>query len=118
MSHTTNISIEMNDKAAIIAASKRLGYKCLEGAHKLYSSTETGMGVWLPEWRYPIVIQDKKIAIDNYNGRWGNEAEVNKFRAYYGLEKAKAEARKKGYRIWEKMNGNEIELKIQISGRF
>jgi len=119
MSHTMNVSIEMNDKAAILAAAKRLGYKVEEGPHKLYASTEEGIGVWLPDWRYPIVVQEKKIAMDNYNGRWGSETEVNKFRAYYGLEKAKAEARKKGYRVWEKMNDkNELELKIQISGRF
>lgn len=118
MSHTMNIKIEMTDKAAIIAAAKRLGLQIAEGSHRLYSSTEEGLAIYLPGWKYPIVIKGKEVAMDNYNGRWGAESELKKFQAYYGLEKAKAEAKKKGYRVWEKMNGNEIELKIQVSGRF
>lgn len=117
MSHTMNISIELHDRAALEAACQRLGLRMEEGVHRLYSSTEEGIGIFLPGWRYPVVIKnDGTIAYDNYNGQWGRDDELNKLRAYYGLEKAKIEARKRGYSVYETFNDRtqEIELRIRL----
>lgn len=119
MSHTMNIEIELHDRAALEAACQRLGLTIQEGRHKLYSSTEEGLGIYLPEWKYPIVIKnDGSIAYDNYNGNWGAIEELNKLRAYYGLEKAKIEARRRGYSVYETYNNRtqEIELRIRLGG--
>jgi hypothetical protein len=119
MSHTMNIQLELHDKDALLAACQRLGLQVTEGRHKLYSSTEEGLGVFLPGWKYPVVIkQDGSVAYDDYNGRWGNINELNKLKAYYGLEKAKAEARKKGYSVYETYNNHtqELELRIRMEG--
>ncbi len=119
MSHTMNIKIELHDREALFAACERLGLRIEDGKFKLYSSTEEGLGIFLREWRYPIIVKnDGTIAYDNYNGQWGQEEELNKLRAYYGLEKAKIEARKKGYSVYESYNDRtqELELRIRVEG--
>lgn len=117
MSHTMNIQIELHDRAALEAACQRLGLEMVEGSHRLYQTTEEGIGVFLPGWKYPVVVKaDGTIAYDNYNGSWGDIRELNKLRAFYGLEKAKIEARKKGYSVYETFNNRtqEIELRIRL----
>jgi hypothetical protein len=119
MSHTMNIQLELHDRDALEAACQRLGLTMTEGRHKLYSTTEEGIAISLPGWKYPVVIkEDGSVAYDNYNGNWGNIQELNKLKAFYGLEKAKAEARKKGYSVYESFNDRtqELELRIQVGG--
>ncbi len=119
MSHTMNVSLELHDRDALLAACQRLGLSVSEGKHRLYQTTEEGLAVSLSGWKYPAVVkEDGTVAIDNYNGSWGKIEELNKLRAYYGLEKAKAEARKKGYSVHESINvrTQEIELRIQVGG--
>jgi len=119
MSHTMNINLEIHDRVALLAACKRLGLAMTEGRHKLYQTTEEGVAISLPGWKYPVVVKsDGTVAYDNYNGSWGKIEELNKLKAYYGLEKAKAEARKRGYSVYESYNDRtqEIELRIQIGG--
>ncbi len=119
MSHTMNIKIELHDRAALEAACQRLGLQMVEGKHKLYSSTEEGIAIFLPGWKYPAIVKaDGTVAYDNYNGSWGDMREFHKLEAYYGVEKAKIEARKKGYSVYEHYNDRtqEIELRIQIGG--
>lgn len=117
MSHTMNIEIEIHDRAALEAACQRLGLTLKDGKTRFYSTEEDGLLVQLPGWRYPVCIKENgQVAYDNYNGQWGNLAELNKLRAYYGLEKAKIEARKQGYSVYETYNNRtqEIELRIRI----
>jgi hypothetical protein len=118
MSHTTNIKINVTDLQALENACKRLGLDLKEGEFKLYSSTQVGIGVTLPGWKYPVVFNLKTgtVAYDNYNGNWGNIQELNKLVAYYGLEKAKIEARKKGYSYYESYDQNKNEICLVIEG--
>jgi len=114
-----NIKIELHDREALEYACQRLGLTIIEGKHKLYSSTEEGLAVCLSGWKYPVVIKnDGTIAYDNYSGSWGKPEELNKLRAYYGVEKAKIEARKKGYSVYETFNSHtqEFELRIRVRG--
>lgn len=118
MSHTLNIRIEMHDLEALELACQRLELKMVNGIHQLYSSKEEGIGILLPNWRYPIVIKnDGTISYDNYNGNWGDIAELNKLKAYYGIEKAKIEARKKGFTVFENYNEEKKELELIVKMR-
>lgn len=119
MSHTMNIKTELKDPRALEAACSRLGYKMEHGSFQLFdrSTKETGIGIKLPEWRYPIVVKpDASIAFDNYEGQWGNISKLNELIAYYGLEKAKIEARKKGYSVYETRNDQTNKLELRIRG--
>lgn len=122
MSHTMNIKIDMKDFSAVSRAAKRLNLPAIEDkVHRLYSSTEEGLGIFLPGWKYPVVVKkDGTVSFDNYEGRWGNIEYLNKFKAHYGLEKAKAEAQRKGYRVFETYdkNSNELVLKIQTGRKY
>jgi hypothetical protein len=117
MSETMNIKTEILDMAALSAACERLGFQMQVGEHRLYRTTETGMGVFLPGWQFPLVVKEGgQVAYDTYGGRWGDEKKLHELTAHYGLEKAKLEARKKGYSIYESRNDQKqtLELRIQI----
>jgi len=115
MSHTMNIEIELHDETVLKAACKRLGLECVSGKHRLFGSEEEGLGIKLKGWKYPIVVKKNGVvSMDNYNGKWGNIKELNKLKSYYGVEKAKLEARRKGYRYIEKTNIQENYLILEI----
>ena len=107
MSHTVDMSIDMRDATALEKACKRLKIRFdkEERNVKLYSSTEKGMAVQLEGWRYPVVIQkDGQVKMDNYNGNWGKQEKLTELQAYYGMEKAKIEATRKGYQTTESVD--------------
>jgi gamma-glutamylcyclotransferase (GGCT)/AIG2-like uncharacterized protein YtfP len=117
MSHTLDIETEIHDLTALSAACNRLNIKMETGQHRLFNTTETGTAVFLEGWRYPAVIKEGgKVAFDNYEGSWGDMARLNELKAYYGLEKSKIEARKKGYSVYESRNDQtrKLELKIRL----
>ncbi len=111
MSHTSEIDLQLKDKKTLIKVLNKLNISYSEGVHKLFSTTEKGLGINLPGWKYPAVIKDDgSVAFDNYNGKWGKIEELNKVKAHYTAEIAKKEMKKKGYKCIEK----EINGKIQI----
>ncbi len=117
MSHTTNLQVRVCDLEVLEVVCERLGLQTKEGKHRLYASTEEGVAIQLPGWKYPVIVKSNgNVAYDNYNGSWGNIQELNKLLAYYGLEKAKKEARKKGLSFYERINDQtqEIELVIKV----
>ena len=117
MSHTMNITLELKDKDALLAACERIGCGMMpHGVHRLYSSRETGIGVMLADWRFPVVIKDDgTVDYDNYNGSWGDIARLNELKAYYGLEKAKIEARRAGHSVYESVDEVTHDLVLRIS---
>ena len=104
MSHIVTIETEVRDAAAVHAACERLKLPApAHGVHKLFSGAVQGLAVQLPGWKYPAVcnLHSGKIEFDDYGGRWGDRQELNRFLQAYAVEKAKAEARRKGYRVTE-----------------
>ena len=91
----------------------------LHGLHGLFSGTAQGLAVQLPGWTYPAVCNLKtgKIEFDNYGGRWGNQQELDRFLQAYAVEKAKIEARRKGYSVIEQALPNgSIRVSVQVGG--
>jgi len=120
LSHVVTIKTEVRDQAAIAAACERLGLAApTEGTHKLFASTETGLAVQLPGWNYPTVckLETGELRYDNYNGNWGDPKEIDRFLQAYAVERAKLEARKKGYSVVEQQLPNQsIKLTINVGG--
>ena len=120
MSHIVEIKTEIRDEQAIRAACIRL--KLAEPERKavtLFSAVATGLTVQLPGWRYPVVCDTSTGAVkyDNYGGAWGKQAELNRFLQGYAVEKAKIEARKKGYRVAEtKLEDGSIKVTVTVGG--
>jgi hypothetical protein len=95
MSHVVQIQARIQDPAALAAACRRLGLaEPVKGTAQLYSGEAT-------------------ITFDNYEGRWGDQAELGRLLQMYAVEKAKLAARAKGYLVSEQvLDDGAIRLQI------
>ena len=120
MSHILEIKTEVRDEAAVMAACSRLQYPHpTRGTFQLYSSTEEGLGIELPNWKYPVVANTDtgELRYDNYEGRWGSQEFLDQLLQIYAVEKAKIEARKKGHTIAEqRLDNGSIKLTVNVGG--
>jgi hypothetical protein len=120
LSHVVEIKTEIRDEAAVKAACTRLQIPTPE--HKtvrLFSATATGLCVQLPGWSYPVVanLATGQLQYDNYNGHWGEQKHLNSFLQGYAVEKAKIEARKKGYSVSEtRLQDGSIRVTVRVGG--
>ncbi|HYV35234.1 MAG TPA: hypothetical protein VE988_05995, partial [Gemmataceae bacterium] len=104
MSHIVKIDCKIHDAVAIQAACRRLGLtEPVQGTAQLFSGEATGLLVQLPNWQFPVVIDTLvgSIKFDNYNGTWGEKVFLDRFLQSYAVERAKLEARKKGFSVNE-----------------
>lgn len=120
MSHIVTITTKVHDPVAVTAACHRLGLAApVQGTASLYNDEATGLIVHLPGWEYPVVIdtQTGTAQFDNFGGRWGEQQHLDRFLQAYAVEKAKLEARKKGYQVSEQaLQGGNIKVQIIEGG--
>ena len=120
MSHIVTIETQVRDPAAVHTACSHLKLPSpTEGTFQLYSSRATGLGVQLPNWRYPVVcdMATGKLAFDNFGGRWGEQSQLDNFLQSYAVEKAKIEARRRGHSVVEQsLADGSIKLTVQVAG--
>lgn len=119
MSHVVKLQVEIKNKQALIAACQRLGYRIgEEGTHELYKAKEQGLSIFLPDWRYPVVIKaDGSIALDNYKGAWGDISALNKLRQTYAAEVTKFEFMLQGLSVFEQQNQDgSLTLTVETGG--
>lgn len=120
MSHIVEIKTEVRDETAISAACQRLQLEApTRGTAKLFSDSASGVIVKLPGWRYPAVFdtQSGQARFDNYEGRWGEQGQLDRFLQGYAVEKTKIEARKKGHTITEQsQEDGSIKLTVSVGG--
>jgi len=114
------IATQVRDPAAVRAACQRLGLpQPVQGTHRLFTSSATGLGVQLPKWRYPLVIHTGTghLEFDNFKGHWGDQRQLDAFLQAYAVERAKAEARRKGHQFTEaKLSDGSVKLTINVGG--
>ena len=120
MSHIVSIRTEVRDPAAVAAACQRLHLPApVDGTTQLYSGEATGLAVQLTDWRYPAVCDtaNGQIKYDNFEGRWGDQKELDRFLQTYVIEKAHIEARKQGHSVTEQqLEDGSIKVTIQVGG--
>jgi hypothetical protein len=120
LSHIVKIQTQVKDAEAVRAACRRLGLEePAQGKFRVFSTEVTGLAVKLPGWTFPVVCQadSGSLQYDNYGGAWGQPAELDKFLQAYATEKAKIEARKKGYSVSEQqLKDGSIKLSIHVGG--
>ena len=120
MSHIVSIQTEIRDPVAIQAACGRLSLpEPVFGETMLFSSSAVGWAVRLPAWRYPVVcdVATAKIAFDNFEGRWGEQKELDRFLQRYSVEKARIEARRQGHTVSEEpLADGSIRVRIAVAG--
>ena len=120
MSHVVSIVTQVKDAAAVRAACQRPGLPPpTEGTHRLFTSQATGLGVQLSGWRYPVVCHTDtgQLEFDNFKGHWGETAKLDAFLQSYAVERAKAEARRKGHQVTEaQLADGSIKLTVNVGG--
>jgi hypothetical protein len=120
MSHIVQIQTQVKDAAAVRAACQRLGLpQPVQGKTRLFSGEVTGLAVQLPDWVYPVVVDlpTGEIKMDDFGGRWGDRAHLDRFLQMYAVERARAEARKRGHQCTEaQLPDGSIRLTIQVQG--
>ncbi len=120
MSHIVSIKTEVRDANGVRAACQRLRLPApVHGTHRLFSNQATGLGVQLPDWRYPLVCQLEtgQLQYDNYNGRWGKQEHLDSFLQSYAVEPAKIESRRQGHSVSEsQLTDGSVKLTINVGG--
>ena len=118
MSHIVTIETKVRDPDAITTACHRLNLAPpVRGKTKLFSGEVEGYAVQLPGWRYPVVCDTAagNVHFDNYEGRWGERAELDRFLQIYAVEKAKLEARRNGHCVTEQLlTDGAIKLTVHV----
>src|SRR5436305_10265370 len=116
MSHVVTIQTRLHDPAAVAAACQRLGLaEPIQGTAQLFSGEATGLIVQLPGWQYPAVVEPLtgSIRYDNFQGHWGDQAHLDRFLQLYAVERAKLEARRRGFPVTEQaLQDGSIKLQI------
>ena len=120
MSHIVQIQTEVRSEAAVQAACKRLHLPpATRGTFKLYSSTESGLGIELPKWRYVVVANTEtgQLRFDNYEQKWGQQEYLDQFLQRYAVEAATIAARKKGHSVVERqLRDGSVKLIVNVGG--
>jgi hypothetical protein len=118
MSHIVQIKTQVRDPVAVQAACQRLKLKPpVQGTAKLFTESATGLIVELHAWRYPVVfdLTTGRVRYDNYNGHWGEPAQLDKFLQSYAAEKTKLEARRQGHTVTEQtLADGSLKLTITV----
>lgn len=119
MSHKTEVKTQFTNLEAIKKTCEELGFRFEETKHvQLFQSGPEGSintvaAVHIPGWRYPVAIrEDGTAAYDNYEGRWGEEAQLDKFRQKYAENVTLQHAERSGYRVLYR--GTTLDGKLQL----
>ena len=120
MSHIVSIKTEVRDAAAVRSACRRLNIdQPEEGTFTLFSANAKGIAIRLPDWTYPVVcdVTSGEVKFDNFDGRWGDQKELDRFMQAYAVERATIEARRNGHTCTEQpLEDGSIKLTIQVAG--
>jgi hypothetical protein len=120
VSHIVTIETQVRDAAAVQAACQRLALAApRQETAQLFSGEATGLTVRLPNWHYPVVcdLASGRLNFDNFGGRWGKQAELDRFLQAYAVEKTRLEARRQGHTVTEQsLADGSIKLVVQVGG--
>lgn len=124
MSETIGVEVQYKDIDLLRKVVESLGGKWIgQGEHRLYSSSETGIGFQLPKWTYPCILQNGTLKYDNYHGIWGDASVLSQVNTEYTLQMAEQTAQQNGF-IYERVSnavkvlqGEQREVWIFADGR-
>ncbi|HRF00050.1 MAG TPA: DUF1257 domain-containing protein [Pirellulaceae bacterium] len=104
MSHIVTVQVRVRSAEVLGAACRRLGIgPPISGRHPLYAEVVEGLGVSLPNFRYPVVfrIRTGQVVFDDFEGRWGDRRQLDRLLQSYAIEQATSTARRQGYAVVE-----------------
>jgi hypothetical protein len=110
VSHTAQIAADYSHPGALAAAVKALGGSIIgPGRHKLYDSTRTGIGITLPKWTYPLVVEEGGIlACDDFRGQWGDVSDLDRLHEEYSWALTELAAQAQGWQTERTTEGVRV----------
>ena len=98
-SHTVRIRVALKDEAALKAAVLAMGGTFIgQGSHRIFDGSYLGLGFTLPGWSRALILQaDGNLLYDDFSGRWGNPADIEKLKSEYTLATATQAAMNQGW---------------------
>lgn len=104
MSHTVKVAVKMKNVEALNAAIDKLGLTRVGGResqnHRLWSgNTANGIGIKLPGWQYPVVVNPDtgEAVYDNFGGHWGAQDTLDQLCQEYAVQETTMQALQHGY---------------------
>jgi len=134
MSHYSEVSIELSDEGCLVAALNRLGFKDKVEEHREAQPLYGYQGDARAQMAHVIIRQQHvgraandlgferqadgkyRVWVSEYDRKYNkyDDAWMGKLKQAYGVEKARAEAKKKGYRVSEKkLEDGRIQLVLR-----
>lgn len=109
-SETIRVRVDYRDHEALARAVAALGGRVLgQGTHRLFAGAETGVGMELPGWQYPLVLRaDGTLAFDHHGGRWGRPSDLERLAAEYAAAAAMAAAADQGWYAERQSDGSVL----------
>ena len=125
MSHRASVQVEFRNPETFESACKAMGWEWQgKGSHRQYNGCHEGLGVKIPGWRYPIVLQDSELIYDDASrydtpfgvsyghGRTadenGNVPEIIALRGEYAIQAAIAAATAQG--LYSERTGSTLTI--------
>lgn len=134
MSHYSEVMIELTDEGCLVAALNRLGFEGKVEVHKTSQTLYGYQGDARPQkahiiirrqhvgraandlgferqadGRYRVWVSEYDQSHNGYNDTW-----LGRLKQTYGVEKARAEAKKRGYRVSEqKLDDGRVRLVLR-----
>lgn len=103
MSHIATVRIKIKDMQALEAVCRELNIPAEIKTQQvsLYSgSVDAVASIRLPGWTYPVAIKaDGTLQFDNYGGKWGAQAELNRILRRYSERITVNQARRMGLTV-------------------
>lgn len=120
MSHLVTIETQVTHAEAVRLACERLQLpQPAFGKARVFSTECTGWQIQLPGWRYPLVcdLESGKLHYDTFEGRWGDQQQLQRFLQAYAVERARLEARRQGHTVTEQtLEDGSIKLTVTLGG--
>jgi len=105
-SHTVKVKVPYSDPDTLERACRSLGWRWLgHKTHELFDGSRVGHGFLPDGWTYPAVFADGEIHSDTFNGRWGDDAQLDKIKTEYAIASAQRAAEELGWQCERTADG-------------
>jgi hypothetical protein len=117
VSHTTTIELEIKSLSALATACRETAtpYEELTSVRLFDGTLIEDCFAFTPQgWRFPVAAKNGQLKYDNYEGAWGDVAELNRVKQRYAVNVQKEAARSRGYRVREeRLTDGRVKLVVE-----
>lgn len=122
MSHVVKLTTVFKEPEVVrqVCERRRLPHEIAPAGQRLrrtlYGTEVEGvMAFELPDWHYPVVIDEDGVCrFDNFGGEWGEQARLDEFSQDYAKSLLLSHYEQQGYRVTEEITEADGTLQLQL----